>query len=104
VFQVPPHFAARQKRGFVGVSDIVASIDREIAILRKAREMLSQGAAAGKAAVRSRRVNVDNQPSGAARGQKRRLTPEGRRRIAEAVKRRWELQRKAAAKKDAGSK
>jgi len=88
----------------MGVSDIVASIDREIAVLRKAREMLSQGAAAGNAAARGRRGNVDSQPSGAVRGQKRRLTPEGRRRIAEAVKRRWELQRKAAARKDAGSK
>jgi hypothetical protein len=71
----------------VGVSEILAQIDREIAQLQKARALLNGGS--GK------------KSSGSKRGahKKRNLTPEGRRRIAEAVKRRWAEQRKAAAAK-----
>jgi hypothetical protein len=66
----------------VGVSEILAQIDREIAQLERARALLN-----GK-------------KSGKHNGRKKRnLTPEGRRRIAEAVKRRWAEQRKAAAAK-----
>jgi len=73
----------------VGVAEILAQIDREIAQLQQARALLngaSKGSAKGYGA------------SGKATGRKkRRLTPEGRRRIAEAVKRRWAEQRKRAA-------
>jgi hypothetical protein len=58
----------------VGVHEILTQIDREINQLKQARAML-EGA-----------------PKSAPR--KRNLTPEGRRRIAEAVKRRWALQKK----------
>lgn len=77
----------------MGVSDILAQIDREIAQLQQARALLAGGAAAPKkektaAAPAAKKVAK----------KKRNLTPEGRKRIAEAVKRRWETQKKAAAK------
>jgi len=76
----------------VGVSDILSQIDREIAQLQQARALLAGGpAAAPKKAA----------PAPAAKKpakKKRNLTPEGRKRIAEAVKRRWAEQKKAAAK------
>jgi hypothetical protein len=74
----------------VGVAEILSQIDREIAQLQKARELLAGSQSRSKA------------PSSAApkpAKKKRRLTPEGRRRIAEAVKRRWAEQRKAQAQK-----
>jgi hypothetical protein len=75
----------------VGVAEILQHIDREIAQLRQARALLSSGA--GKTLKAS-----EKGATGKVR-KKRRLTPEGRKRIAEAVKRRWEKQRKAAAGK-----
>jgi hypothetical protein len=79
----------------VGVSEILAQIEREIAQLHRARTLLggmaapaSKKAAAAPAARKSVRR----------RKKKRNLTPEGRKRIAEAVKRRWAEQKKAAAK------
>jgi hypothetical protein len=76
----------------VGVSEILAHIDREIAQLQQARALLG-GAAATKAkkAPAAKRVAKSKK--------KRNLTPEGRKRIAEAVKRRWAEQKKAAAGK-----
>ena len=62
------------------VFDIVAEIDREIRQLEQARALLAG----------SQRV-----PTKPAR--KRKLTPEGRKRIVEAVKRRWALQKVSAA-------
>jgi hypothetical protein len=74
----------------MGVAEILAQIDREIAQLQRARSLLN-GASGGKHAVaRATRKTT---------GKKRNLTPEGRKRIAEAVKRRWAEQRKAAAGK-----
>lgn len=72
----------------MGVTEILAHIDREIAQLQQARALLTgsssrsvkAAAAAGKKVVK-----------------KRNLTPEGRKRIAEAVKRRWAEQKKKAA-------
>jgi hypothetical protein len=80
----------------VGVSEILAQIDREIALLQQARALLSSsGVKTAKAASKA---------SAGKPQKKRRLTPEGRKRIAEAVKRRWAEQRKAAAaEKKAGS-
>lgn len=62
----------------MGVSEILIQIDREIAQLKQARALLS--ASAGTA-------------GGQAKRKKRKLTPEGRKRIAEAVKRRWARQK-----------
>jgi hypothetical protein len=77
--------------GSVGVSEILAEIDREIAQLQQARALLSgSGAAKSKGPVSIKR-------RAAGRKKKRNLTPEGRKRIAEAVKRRWAEQKKRAA-------
>jgi hypothetical protein len=77
----------------MGVPDILVQIDREIALLQQARALLSDRADAvhgkGKAlAIPALKKTVKK---------KRNLTPEGRRRIAEAVKRRWAEQKKATA-------
>jgi hypothetical protein len=77
--------------GTVGVSNILAEIDREIAQLQHARALLSSAATpkAKKAAA----------PAAKKKGKKKRnLTPEGRKRIAEAVRRRWAEQRKKSGK------
>jgi len=75
----------------LGVADILQQIDDEIARLQRARALLTSG------------VSKTSKASGtgaARKGKKKRnLTPEGRKRIAEAVKRRWERQRKAAGSK-----
>lgn len=73
----------------MGVSDILTQIDREIAQLQKARALLV-GVSFAKAG---------NGAGGRGSRKKRHLTPEGRKRIADAVKRRWAEQRKAAAAK-----
>lgn len=68
----------------MGVSEILAQIDREIAQLQQARALLNG----------SSKTKSEGKRAGA---KKRRLTPEGRKRIAEAVKRRWVEQRKRSA-------
>ena len=69
----------------MGVSEILAHIDREIAQLQQARALLTGGSV--KTTSGARKVAK----------KKRNLTPEGRKRIAEAVKRRWAKQKRAAA-------
>jgi hypothetical protein len=75
----------------VGVSEILAQIDREIAQLQHARTVL-----AGELGPALKKVAAA--PAAKKTVKKRNLTPEGRKRIAEAVKRRWAEQKKAAAK------
>jgi hypothetical protein len=74
----------------VGVSEILAQIDQEIAQLQRARTLLAGNAthARKKAAAASAAKKPVKK--------KRNLSPEGRKRIAEAVRRRWAEQRKAA--------
>ena len=75
----------------MGVREILLQIDREIAQLERARALLKSGASTnGSHAIGSAKHR---------RKKNRNLTPEGRRRIAEAQKRRWEKERKAAAGK-----
>jgi hypothetical protein len=76
----------------VGVSEILIQIDREIAQLQHARALLG-----GKVAPATKKVAAAPAAKKKAK-KKRNLTPEGRKRIAEAVKRRWAEQKKAAAK------
>jgi hypothetical protein len=76
----------------MAISEILASLDREIRLLQQARAVLTGSSRSPK----SPAADVSAKPAKRA-GKKRRLSPEGRRRIAEAVKRRWERQRKAAA-------
>lgn len=75
----------------MGVSEILSQIDREIAQLQHARTLL-----AGKAAGAQKRAKAAPVAK-KVKKKKRNLSPEGRKRIAEAVKRRWAEQKKAAA-------
>lgn len=72
------------------VKQIVAELNQEIARLKEARELLTGGSTGRKR----------GRPKGstkAAGSSKRKLSPEGRKRISEALKRRWAAQRKAKA-------
>jgi hypothetical protein len=79
----------------VGVAEILTQIDLEIAQLERARSLLTGGTA--KAPKKAAKVRAAKK-AGKKKKKKRNLTPEGRKRIAEAVKRRWAEQKKAAAK------
>jgi hypothetical protein len=92
----------------MAISDILASIDRDIAQLQQARVLLGGGAATApkKAAGRPKKVvAAAKKAAGVApvaakpAKKKRKLSPEGRKRIAEAVKKRWAVQKAAAAAK-----
>ncbi len=63
----------------MGVFEILAQVDREIDRLKQARALLVDGRSV---------------PAAKRTARKRNLTPEGRRRIIEAVKRRWAAQKK----------
>jgi hypothetical protein len=83
----------------MGVSQILAEIDREIEQLTKARALLAGDAAPKKAVGRPKKSATTVAPvAKKAAKKKRNLSPEGRKRIAEAVKKRWETQKKAAGK------
>ena len=82
----------------MGITEILASIDREISTLQRVRALLASGAGgAGKRGRPSKTAAVvkalTDKP--AKKRKKRNLTPEGRKRIADAQKRRWEARRKA---------
>jgi hypothetical protein len=80
----------------VGVSEILIQINHEIAQLERARALLagSFGATRKKVAAAPAAQKIARK-----RKKKRHLSPEGRKRIAEAVKRRWAEQKKAASGK-----
>lgn len=70
---------------------IIAALDAEIKKLKEARTLLARhGVTEGIVSRPSREVKK--------RRKKRNLTPEGRARIAEAVRKRWAAQKRAAAK------
>jgi DeoR/GlpR family transcriptional regulator of sugar metabolism len=75
----------------MGVSEIVVQIDRELALLQKARTLL----ASSGSAVASKSVSSAVAAAKTPVAKKRNLSPEGRKRIAEAVKRRWAAHRKS---------
>jgi len=94
----------------MAISDVLASIDQDIARLQQARALLADGSAtvtrkkAGRpkkvaAAATKKAGPIAVAVAKPAKKKKRNLSPEGRKRIAEAVKRRWEVQKKAAAAK-----
>ncbi len=91
----------------MAVSEILASVDREIALLKQVRALLiGAGVTAPKKSGRPKKAIVVATPSAqkpARKNVKKRkksnLSPEGRKRIAEAVRRRWEAQRKTVASK-----
>jgi hypothetical protein len=83
----------------VEVTRIIADIDAQIQKLQQARELLSEFATAAPKG-RGRPKGSKN----AGTGKKRKLSPEGRKRIQEAMKRRWAERRKTAAKGSASAK
>jgi hypothetical protein len=83
----------------VEVSRIIAEIDGQIAKLQQARALLAEGGAAAPRAGRGRPKGSKNLATAAApKTGKRKLSPEGRTRIAEAMKKRWAERRKQASK------
>jgi len=81
----------------MAIAEILASIDREIAQLTQARSLLSGLSAV---APKNKPGSVGSATAGKAakpaKARKRVLSAEGRKRIAEAQKKRWAAQRKAA--------
>lgn len=76
------------------VSRIIAEIDAQITKLQQARALLSGTlSGTGKGPGRPKGSTSKKTVS-----RKRRLSPEGRKRIADAMKKRWAERRKAAAK------
>ena len=73
----------------MGVAEILVQIDREIAQLQRARTLLKNGSNGSNGSKLNGAGTLHI-------GKKRKLTPEGRKRISEAVRRRWARQRKAA--------
>jgi hypothetical protein len=73
----------------VEVKQIIAELDKDIARLKEARALL---AGATSKPGRRGKATASETP------RKRNLTPEGRKRISEALKRRWAAQRKGAGK------
>jgi hypothetical protein len=86
----------------MGVTDILAAIDQEIAQLQQARALLSGSVApaAKRKPGRPKKTEAVVVPATklVTKKRKRKLSPEGRKRIAEAVKRRWAAQKAVAAK------
>ena len=76
----------------MGLIGILAEIDQEIAKLTQARALLSDATVAKRGPGRPKTNIAVAKPI----KKKRNLSPEGRKRIAEAVKRRWAAQKKAA--------
>lgn len=80
------------------VTRILSEIDAEIARLQQARTALTAIAGSGTVAPRRGRPKGSVNKKTSAKGRKRNLTPEGRKRIAEAMKRRWAERRAAGSK------
>lgn len=78
------------------VSEILAEIDKEIARLQQVRSLLAGEATGAK---RGRPKKIATITAVKAPAKKRKLTPEGRKRIADAMKRRWAERRKQQAAK-----
>ncbi len=85
----------------MALTNVIAEIDAEIAKLQQARALLSELPAAAKSG-RGRPKGSKNAPkpeSATKTPSKRQLSPEGRKAIADAMKRRWAERRKQAAGK-----
>jgi hypothetical protein len=84
----------------MAIKDVLTLLDAEIATLKEARQLLkadSTGSAAPRKAGRPRNAENDLLITVTTTAKKKRnLSPEGRARIAEAVKRRWAAQKRAA--------
>jgi hypothetical protein len=85
----------------VEVNRIIAEIDAQISKLQQARALLAGTTASGARTGRGRPKGSKNTASAASTTttpRKRKLSPEGRKRIADAMKKRWAERRKQAAK------
>jgi hypothetical protein len=82
----------------MGASEILSAIDYEIAQLQKARTALIGSSASKKSAASPKKAAKVAVAAAKPAKKKRKLTPEGRKRIAEAVKKRWAAQKAAAGK------
>lgn len=84
------------------VSRIIAEIDAQISKLQQARALLSGSTSAAGRTGRGRPKGSKNSataaPATATTTRKRKLSPEGRKRIADAMKKRWAERRKQASK------
>ena len=78
------------------VSRIIAEIDAQISKLQQARALLAGTAPSAVRTGPGRPKGSKNAAAGAPR--KRKLSPEGRKRIADAMKKRWAERRKQNAK------
>ncbi len=86
------------------VNRIIAEIDAQILKLQQARSLLSGTVDKVAAKGPGRPKGSKNAKPAAASPRKRKLSPEGRKRIAEAMKRRWAERRKQTAKTLSASK
>ena len=79
----------------MAIKDILTLIDAEIARLEQAKSLLGAIGSSAAYAVRRGRPPKSGESSVTVKpvGKKRNLSPEGRARIAEAVKRRWAAQK-----------
>jgi len=86
----------------VEVSRIIAEIDAQISKLQQARALLSGSTSTASRTGRGRPKGSKNTaaaaPAKTTTTRKRKLSPEGRKRIADAMKKRWAERRKQAAK------
>jgi hypothetical protein len=80
----------------VQVSEILLEIDKEIARLQQVRSLLAGETPKTR---RGRKKSTASDPAPAKKAAKRKLSPEGRKRIAEAMKRRWAERKKQQATK-----
>ena len=81
----------------MNLTKIVAEIDQEIARLEQAKALLTGGAVPKKRVGRPTSAPAASTAASAGK-RKRNISPEGRKRIAEAVKKRWERQKKSTSK------
>jgi hypothetical protein len=98
------HSHALSNGGYVKVEEILAGIDQEIARLQHARSLLAgdqprrgrpRGSTSKKAAKAEKAVKAVKPTA----RKKRKLSAEGRKRIADAMRKRWAERKKAAASK-----
>jgi hypothetical protein len=84
----------------VEVNRIIAEIDAQISKLQQARALLAGTTPSAARTSRGRPKGTKNTASVAsvATPRKRKLSPEGRKRIADAMKKRWAERRKQSAK------
>lgn len=79
-------------------STVITEIDLEIARLKQAKTLLASMAGSGIRHTTKTKSAAKSVDRSLLPKRKRRLTAEGRQRISEAVRRRWELQKRAASK------